>query len=164
VGHNRTLRARDAGRADHLSLHAGPGVRERHRFYPELFWAAACAYRCLRRLRSDLSAAESLYGLSIPRRAIRSEDATTGRILVSCATRHRGWNHDLRAGDCSLRFTRMALGSDHLARRRAGHCLHGRGRDEDCKHHPALPDDCDFGRNGDCICSRGLSAIARSVV
>src|SRR5205823_10107183 len=38
VGHDWTLGARDPGRADHVSLHAGPGVREWHGFYPELFW------------------------------------------------------------------------------------------------------------------------------
>src|SRR4030095_5281336 len=137
---------------------------ERHRFYPELFWAAARAYCCVRRLRSNLSAAESLHSLSVPRPAIRSEDATTRRLPVSCATGHRCWNHDLRPGHCSLRVGRMALEPDHLARGRTGYYLHGRGRDQDCKHYPTLPDDRDFYRHCNFICGRGLPAIARSLV
>ena len=59
---------------------------------------------------------------------------------------------------------RMALGPDHLARGRTGYRLHGRGRDQDCKHHPTVPDDRDLGRHGDCICGGGLPDIARSIV
>ena len=42
--------------------------------------------------------------------------------------------------------------------------LHGHRRDEDCKHHATLPDDCDPYRHGDCIYGRGLPVVARSVV
>ena len=45
-----------------------------------------------------------------------------------------------------------------------GYHLHGRGRDQDCKHHPTLPDDRDFSRHGDCICGGGLPVIARPIV
>ena len=41
VGHDRPVRAGNTGRADHVSFHARPGVRKRHRIYPELFRATA---------------------------------------------------------------------------------------------------------------------------
>ncbi len=43
MGHDRIVRAGDAGWADHVSIDAGPGLREWHRFHPELLWATARA-------------------------------------------------------------------------------------------------------------------------
>ena len=69
----------------------------------------------------------------------------------------------LRASDYSVCRARMALGPDHLVGGRTGYRLHGGRKDQDCKHHPTVPDDRDLGRHGDCIC-RGLPDIARSIV
>src|SRR5205814_1613867 len=135
----------------------------RYRFYPKLFWATARAHCRVRSVRPDLSAAESLHGLSIPRRTVRSKDAVTRRIFVSHPTRHRSRHHDLCAGYRSLRVARLAVESDYLARGRSRHCLHGDRRDEDCKHHATLPNDRDPDWDGDRICGRGLPLVARSL-
>jgi Na+/proline symporter len=37
LGNDRALRARDPGRTDHVSFHAGPGLRERDRFIQNYF-------------------------------------------------------------------------------------------------------------------------------
>src|SRR5438552_15765809 len=95
LGNDRALRARDPGRTDHVSFHARPGLREWDRVHPKLFWATTRAHCGVRGFRSDLSAAESLYSLSIPGPAIRSQDTTAGRIFVPRAKRNSSRNHNL---------------------------------------------------------------------
>src|SRR5437588_1812688 len=163
LGNDRALRTRDPGRTDHLSFHAGPGLRERHRFHPELFWATTRSHCCLRGLRSDLSAVESLHSLSIPGPTLRSQDAAARRVPLSRATRNRRRNHNLCAGYYSVRLARVALGPDHLARWWSGYYLHGRGRDQDSQHHATLSDDCDLDRHGDRVRCRDLPVIVRAV-
>src|SRR5262249_51076963 len=116
LGDHWTFGARDTSGADHVSLDAGPGVRERHRGYTELFRATAGVDCRVRGLRSHLSAAEGLHGLSVPRQTVRPENATTRRVPVSRPTRYRCRDHDLRTGHCSLSVARVALEADHLAR------------------------------------------------
>src|SRR6266478_2777015 len=102
VGNDRSLRTRDAGRTDHISFHAGPGLRKWDRFHPKLFWATTRTHCRVRGFRSDLSAAKSLHSLPIPGAAIRSEDTATRRIPVPRAKRNSGRDHNLCAGYCSV--------------------------------------------------------------
>src|SRR6266704_4500535 len=164
LGNDRALRARDASRTDHIYFHAWPSLREWDRVHPKLFWATTRADCRVRGFRSDLSTAESLHSLSIPRPAIRSEDATAGRIFVPRAKRNSGRNHNLCAGYCSVWLARVALGPNHLACWRSGYYLHGRGRNQDRQHHATISDDCDLNRHGDRVRGRSLPVSARAAV
>jgi hypothetical protein len=71
MGNHRIVRARDPSRADHVPFHARPRLRERHRLCSELFWPTTRACCCVRSLCSDLSAPQSLHGLSVPGSEVR---------------------------------------------------------------------------------------------
>src|SRR5206468_11500733 len=115
LGNDRALRARDAGRTDHVSFDARPGLREWDRVHPKLFWATTRAYCRVRGFRSDLSAAESLYSLSILGPAIRSQDTTARPIFVPGAKSNSSRNHNLCAGHCSVCVARLAFAPTDLA-------------------------------------------------